>query len=159
MLDIIKNYFWVFFISMLPIIELRGAIPVGIATGLPVIPVFVVAIAGNLLPVPFLLFFGKKLLLILAEWKYIGKFFKRILERAERRSDKIGKYQFAGLMLFVGIPLPGTGAWTGSIIATLLGMRTKNSFLSIALGVLIAGVVMSLASAGLLGIFNMLFSY
>lgn len=159
MIDTLKNYLWVFFISMVPVVELRGAIPVGVAMGLPLLPTFIVAIIGNLLPVPFLLFFGSKILRSLAEWKYVGKFFKKILERAEKRSEKIGNFQFAGLMMFVGIPLPGTGAWTGSVVATLLGMRIKNSMLSISLGVVIAGVIMSLASAGLLGIFNMLFSY
>ena len=159
MFDAIRDYIIVFFISMLPIIELRGAIPVGIAMGMPTLNTFIVAIIGNILPVPFLLLFGKKMLEWLATWKHIGFIFEKILVRAENRSEKIGKYQFIGLMLFVGIPLPGTGVWMGSVIATLLRVRIRSSFFALSLGVVIAGIIMSLASAGLLGVFNTIFSF
>lgn len=156
---LLKEYIWVFLLSMIPIIELRGAIPVGIAAGLDALPTFVVAIIGNILPVPFLILFSKRILTWLAGWKRIGPFFQKIIDRAEKRKNSLGKYELLGLMLFVGIPLPGTGAWTGSLIAALLQLRVRNAFFAIAFGVVIAGIVMSLASAGVLGIFNHLFGY
>ncbi len=159
MLQLIKDYFWVFFVSMLPIVELRGAIPIGVGLGLDIVPTFIVAIIGNILPVPFLILFSKRILTWLATWKHIGPFFQKIIDKAEKQSKKIGKYEFLGLMLFVGIPLPGTGAWTGSLVAALLQVKTKNAILAISLGVIIAGIIMSLASAGLLGIFNAIFSF
>lgn len=158
-MSIFVKYLIVFFVSMVPIIELRGAIPIGVGMGLDVLPTFLVAIAGNILPVPFLILFSKRILTWLATWKKVGPFFQRIIDRANAKKDTLGKYELLGLMLFVGIPLPGTGAWTGSLIAALLQLRVRNAFIAIALGVVLAGIIMSLASAGLLGIFNHIFSY
>lgn len=159
MIEFIKDYLYVFLVSMLPIIELRGAIPIGLGLGLDLVPTFIVAILGNILPVPFLILFSKKVLFWLAGFKKIGPFFQKIIDRAEEKSKKFGKYELVALMLFVGIPLPGTGAWTGSLIAALLQLKAKKAFLFISLGVVIAGIIMSLASMGVLGIFNSIFSY
>ncbi len=161
----------VFLCSMIPIIELRGAIPLGagiseiawvsdvfnITEGesLPWWLNYITCVIGNMLPVPFILLFIKKIL----EWMKRGpKFFSKIalwLERkADKHSAKVQQSQSVGLMLFVGIPLPGTGAWTGSLIAALLGIRLKYSLPSIFAGVLLAGAIMTLASYGLVGFLN-----
>ncbi len=144
------KYLWVFFISMVPIIELRGAIPVGVGMGLPLVPTYIVAIVGNMLPVPFIYLFARKVL----EWgkdkRYIGKWFTWMYEKGIRAGEKINGKRgiFIGLMLFVAIPLPGTGAWTGTLAASFLNMKFRDSVLAAMGGVLIAGVVMLLISAG-----------
>lgn len=159
-MSLFVKYLIVFLISMVPIIELRGAVPYGILVlELDMLPTFIVAIIGNILPVPFLILFSKKILTWLATWKKIGPFFQKIIDRAEKKKNTLGKYELLGLMLFVGIPLPGTGAWTGSLIAALLQLRVRNAFFAIALGVVLAGIIMSLASQGLLGIFNHIFGF
>jgi uncharacterized membrane protein len=150
-----KHYLIVFLISMLPLVELRGAIPYSQAVQLPLLQSYIVATIGNMLPVPFIYFFARRIL----EWgkdkKYIGKFFTWILERGERAGDKLqakaGRSIFVALMIFVAIPLPGTGAWTGTLAASILDMDFKSSVIAVLLGVLIAGVIMGLASAGLFG--------
>ena len=148
----IGDYLWVFFISMVPVIELRGAIPIGVfSLDLPLIPTYIVAILGNILPVPFLILFSKRVLTWLTGFKKIGPIFQRIIDSGQRKAEKLGKYELFGLLVFVAIPLPGTGAWTGSLIAALLQLRVKSSFFAISAGVVIAGIIMSLASAGLLG--------
>ena len=144
------KYLWVFFISMVPVIELRGAIPVGVGMGLPLVPTYIVAIVGNMLPVPFIYLFGRKVL----EWgkdkRYIGKWFTWMYEKGIRAGEKINGKRgiFIGLMLFVAIPLPGTGAWTGTLAASILNMKFRDSVLAAMGGVLIAGVIMMLISAG-----------
>ena len=144
------KYLWVFFISMVPIIELRGAIPVGVGMGLPLVPTYIVAIVGNMLPVPFVYLFARQVL----EWgkdkRYIGKWFTWMYEKGIRAGEKINGKRgiFIGLMLFVAIPLPGTGAWTGTLAASFLNMKFRDSVLAAMGGVLIAGVVMLLISAG-----------
>lgn len=149
------KYIWVFLISLVPLIELRGAIPVGVGMGLPLWAVYSIAILGNMLPVPIIFLFARKVL----EWgkdkKYIGKFFTFCLEKGhkggEKLKEKAGRGLFWALMLFVAIPLPGTGAWTGTLAASLLDMDFKKSSLAVMLGVLTAGVIMGLASAGVFG--------
>lgn len=155
---LLKKYLWVICIAMLPIVELRGAIPVGvIELGLPTVPTYIAAIIGNIIPVPFLILFSKRVLTFLSHRKKIGPFFQRILSRANEKALKFGKYELLALFLFVAIPLPGTGAWTGSLIAAILQLRLIPSFLVILAGVCAAGIIMSLASAGLLGAIGALF--
>ena len=145
-----------------PIIELRGAIPYSQAFGLPLIPSYIVAIIGNMLPVPIIYLFARKVLVWGADKKYIGKFFRFCLEKGERGGQKLqekaGRGLFVALMIFVGIPLPGTGAWTGTLAASLLDMDFKSSVLAVMLGVLIAGVIMGVASAGVFGALGVIFT-
>ena len=151
----IGNYLWVFLISMVPIIELRGAIPVAVGMGLPLIPSYIICIIGNMLPVPFIYFFARKVLIWGSDKPVIGKFFTFCLEKGEKGGKKLqakaGRGLFVALLLFVGIPLPGTGAWTGTLAASLLDMDFKSSVVAVMCGVLLAGVIMALISNGVLG--------
>lgn len=162
-----KKYIIVFLISMVPLIELRGAIPVGLSPlwgeALPVIPLYIICILGNMLPVPFIYLFARKVLIWGADKKFIGKFFKWCLEKGEKGGrklqEKAGKRGlFFALLIFVGIPLPGTGAWTGTLAASILDMDFKTSILAVVLGVLLAGIIMGLASAGVFGAFGTMFA-
>ncbi|MBQ3231317.1 MAG: small multi-drug export protein [Clostridia bacterium] len=148
------DYLYVFLMSMLPVVELRGAIPMGAAMDLNMWFCFLVAILGNMLPVPFLVLFGGKVLNYFAQFPKFGKPFRKIIEIGEKKVGKMKKTLFAGLLAFVAIPLPGTGAWTGALIAITLGLDLKKSIPPIALGVLIAGVIMMLGSYGVVTIFN-----
>lgn len=152
----LTKYLWIFFISMVPIIELRGAIPVSQAfdPALPLLPSYVVCIIGNMIPVPFIFLFARRFL----EWgqdkKYIGGICRFFLEKGHKGgaklTEKAGKSGlFIALMLFVGIPLPGTGAWTGTLAASILDMDFKSTVLAVMLGVLIAGVIMMCISFGI----------
>ena len=151
----IGKYLWVFLISMVPIIELRGAIPVAVGMGLPLIPSYIICIIGNMLPVPFIYFFARKVLIWGSDKPVIGKFFTFCLEKGENGGKKLqakaGRGLFVALLLFVGIPLPGTGAWTGTLAASLLDMDFKSSVVAVMCGVLLAGVIMALISNGVLG--------
>lgn len=151
----IGKYLWVFLISMVPIIELRGAIPVAVGMGLPLIPSYIICIIGNMLPVPFIYFFARKVLIWGSDKPVIGKFFTFCLEKGEKGGKKLqakaGRGLFVALLLFVGIPLPGTGAWTGTLAASLLDMDFKSSVVAVICGVLLAGVIMALISNGVLG--------
>ena len=157
-----KNYLIVFLISMLPLIELRGTIPYAVGFGLPLVPSYIIAIIGNMLPVPFIYLFARKILIWGKDKPVIGKFFTFCLEKGEKGGKKLqekaGRGLFIALMLFVGIPLPGTGAWTGTLAASLLDMDFKSSVLAVMLGVLIASVIMGAASAGLFGAAGAIFS-
>ena len=148
------NHLWVFFISMLPIIELRGGIPTGALLGLPLWSNYLVSIIGNFLPVPFILLFIRKILTWMKTTKRLAKIALWLEEKAQKKSDQVMRYASLGLFLFVAIPLPGTGAWTGALIASLLDMRMKYALPAIFLGVLAAGAIMSLASYGIVGIFS-----
>ena len=163
----LKKYIIVFLISMVPLIELRGAIPIGLSTlwgeALPVIPLYIVCILANMLPVPFIYLFARKVLIWGSDKKIIGGFFKWCLEKGEKGGrklqEKAGKTGlFFALLIFVGIPLPGTGAWTGTLAASILDMDFKTSILAVMLGVVLAGIIMGLASAGLFGAFGTLFA-
>ena len=136
----IGKYLWVFLISMVPIIELRGAIPVAVGMGLPLIPSYIICIIGNMLPVPFIYFFARKVLIWGSDKPVIGKFFTFCLEKGEKGGKKLqakaGRGLFVALLLFVGIPLPGTGAWTGTLAASLLDMDFKSSVVAVMCGVL-----------------------
>ena len=140
---------------MLPLVELRGAIPYSVIFGLDFLPSYIVCIIGNMLPVPFIFFFARRILEWGADKKYIGKFFSFCLEKGHKGGTKLqqkaGKGLFVALLLFVGIPLPGTGAWTGTLAASILDMDFKTSVIAVMLGVILAGVIMALATSGLLG--------
>lgn len=148
----IKNYVITFLVAMLPVIELRGAIPIAVGLGTPLVPSYVVAVIGNMVPVPFIYFFARKILEWGADRKYVGKFFRAVLNKGEKAGEKLeGKTGFAlfiALALFVGIPLPGTGAWTGTLAASILKIDFKKSVISVMVGVLLAGIIMGLISAG-----------
>ena len=148
------NHLYVFLISMVPIIELRGAIPVGAVMGLPLWSNYLAAVLGNLLPVPFILLFIRKILAWMKTTKRLAKIALWLEEKAQKGVKKVEKYAALGLFAFVAIPLPGTGAWTGALIAALFEMKPRYAMLSILCGVLAAGVIMSLASYGLVGAFD-----
>ena len=150
----------VFLVSMVPVIELRGAIPYGVAFGLPLPLTFLIAIVGNMIPVPFIFLFARRIL----EWgkdkRFIGPFFTWCLEKGEKGGKKLeekaGKGLYIALLLFVGIPLPGTGAWTGTLAASFLNMDFKKSVLYVLGGVLLAGCIMLAASLGVFGAINLM---
>lgn len=150
--DVVK-YLFCFLVSMIPLIELRGAIPISQALMLPVVPSFIVCMIGNMIPVPFIYLFARKILVWGKDKKVIGKFFTFCLEKGEKGGKKLMKNGEAGLfvalLLFVGIPIPGTGAWTGTLAASILDMGFKRTTLAVVLGVTLAGVIMMLASFGL----------
>lgn len=162
----LKKYLLVFFISMFPLIELRGAVPIGLSqlwgAPIPVFPLYIICIVGNMLPVPFIFFFARKVLNWGADKKIIGKFFTFCLEKGEKGGKKLqektGRGLYWALFLFVGIPLPGTGAWTGTLAASFLDMDFKKSVIAVIAGVILAGVIMGLASIGLFGAVGTIFS-
>lgn len=147
-----KKYLIVFFVSMVPIIELRGAIPYAVGFGLPLLPSYIIAIIGNMIPVPFIFLFARKVLVWGSTKKYIGKFFSWCLKKGEKGGEKLkqsaGKGLYIALLIFVGIPLPGTGAWTGTLAASLLNMDFKKSTLAVMGGVILAGIIMGILSLG-----------
>lgn len=157
----LKKYLIVFLVSMVPLIELRGAIPIAAGMGLPFVQYYIIAIIGNMIPVPFIYFFARKTLVWGADKPVIGNFFTWCLEKGEKGGKKLqetaGKGLFVALLLFVGIPLPGTGAWTGTLAASILDMDFKSSVLAVMLGVILAGIIMALASMGLFGALGALF--
>ena len=129
-----------FAVAMLPVIELRGAIPLGVSMGLGPWTAMIAAVLGNMLPVPFIILFIRKIFAWMRrKSRRLDELVNRIVARAEGKWDKVHKYQFWGLMVLVAIPLPGTGAWTGALIAALIDMRLRNAIASIFLGVLVAG--------------------
>lgn len=158
-LETVGEELCVFFCSMLPIIELRGAIPLGAAFGLPWWQNYLIAVIGNMLPVPVILLFVKSVLNWMSKCrvKLFNKIANKMFEKAEKNRDKIEKYAFWGLALFVAIPLPATGAWTGTLVAALFDMKFWKSLLSALIGVMIAGVVMTLVSYGVVAAFGALF--
>ncbi len=144
---------------MVPLIELRGAIPVAVGLSLPIVPSIIISVVGNMLPVPFIFLFARRIL----EWgkdkKVIGGFFTWCLEKGEKGGRKLeakaGRGLYWALLLFVGIPIPGTGAWTGTLAASILNMDFKKSVLFVLLGVLLAGAIMLAASLGVFGAINL----
>lgn len=157
----LKNYLIVFLVSMVPLIELRGAIPYAIGFQMPLIPSYIIAIIGNMLPVPVIFLFARKVLIWGSDKPVIGKVFSFFLQKGEKGGKKLqakaGRGLFVALLLFVGIPLPGTGAWTGTLAASILDMDFKSSVTAVMLGVILAGVIMGLASAGLFGAISAIF--
>lgn len=140
-----------FIISMIPIIELRGAIPIGQGMGLGFWQCYIISVIGNMLPVPIILLFVRAVLGWMKRIRHLDKFALWVERKAEKNSAKVTKYATWGLFIFVAIPLPGTGAWTGSLVAALLDMRMKKALPFIFAGVLVAGMIMSLLTFGVLG--------
>ena len=154
------QYLTVFLISMVPLIELRGALPIALGMGLPPLNAYLVCILGNMIPMPIIYFFARKVLIWGADKKYIGKFFTFCLEKGEKAGKKLVATTgrgglFIALMLFVGIPLPGTGAWTGTLGASFLNMGFKSTVASVSLGVVMAAIIMGGLSALGLHIFGL----
>lgn len=149
----INPIFAIFIISCLPFIELRGGILLGVALGMPWLEVFIICLIGNILPIPFIIVFGRYIIDNLEKTKLFGNFVKSYKAKLLGKSKWIDKYGFWGLILFVGIPAPGTGAWSGSVLALLLDIRMKKAIPAIFLGLLLAGTIMSLGSHGLFSLF------
>ena len=138
-----------FFTAMLPVVELRGAIPYGVIAGLSVPAAFIISVIGNLVPIPFAVVFIRRFF----EWfRTINSFFDKIVRwfeaKADRNKDKVLKYEFWGLVLLVAIPLPGTGAWTGALVAAMMDMQLKRAMPAISLGVLIAAIIVTTLTYG-----------
>ena len=155
-----QKYLIAFFVSMIPLIELRGGVLFAVGMGLDYWPALIVCVIGNMLPVPFIYFFARKVLEWGADKKYIGKFFRFCLEKGERGGQKLVKKAgrsglFVALLLFVGIPLPGTGAWTGTLAASFLNMGIKSTAAAVSLGVVIAGIIMGIASTGVFSVIGL----
>ncbi len=158
-LETVGKELCVFFCSLLPIIELRGAIPLAAGFGMPWWQAYLIAVIGNMLPVPIILLFVKQVLLWMSRCRvgFFNKIANKLFEKAEKNRAKIERYAFWGLAIFVAIPLPGTGAWTGSLVAALFDMKFWKSFLSTLIGVLVAGVVMTCVSYGVVEVITRLF--
>ena len=147
------KYLAAFFISMIPILELRGAIPIAVGYGIHPVVAYIICVIGNMVPVPFIYLFARKFLLWGSDKRFIGKFFRWCVTKGEHAGQKLAKKAKQGglviaLMLFVGIPIPGTGAWTGTLAASFLDMGIKKTTIAVSLGVIMAGIIMALTSAG-----------
>ena len=156
----IKKYLLVFFVSMVPLIELRVAVPMAVGMDLDYWTALVVCVLGNMLPVPIIYMFARKVLLWGADKKFIGKFFTYCLVKGEKGGQKLVAKTgrgglFVALMLFVGIPLPGTGAWTGTLAASFLNMGFRSTSLAVSLGVILAGIIMGIGSHTALHVFGL----
>ncbi len=156
----LEKYLLCFLVSMVPLIELRGGVPIAVGMGLDYIPALVICVIGNMLPVPVIYLFARKAL----EWgkdkKYIGKFFSFCLDKGERGGQRLMRRAgrgglFVALLLFVGIPIPGTGAWTGTLAASFLDMGLKTTSFAVSLGVILAGVIMGAASMAGVHVFGL----
>ena len=159
-MKLLTNYLLIFLVSMVPLIELRGAMVMAVGMDLNYFVSLVVCVIGNMLPVPVIYFFARKVLLWGADKKYIGKFFRYCLEKGEDGGQKLVKKTgrgglFVALMLFVGIPVPGTGAWTGTLAASFLNMGIRSTAASVSLGVVIAGMIMGTLSTGVFSIIGL----
>ncbi len=155
-----KKYIIPFLVSMVPLIELRGGVPIGRTMGLTNLEAVILCAIANMLPVPFIYFFARKFLLWGQDKKYIGKICDFFVVKGEKGGQKLVEKTgrgglFVALLLFVGIPLPGTGAWTGTLAASFLNMGFKSAVLAVVLGVLLAGVIMATASTAVLALFGM----
>ena len=153
----LTKYLWVFLVSMVPLVELRGSIIISQGLQLPGLSSYIVAIIGNMLPVPVIYLFARKVLVWGADKPVIRKFFSWCLEKGEKGGKKLqekaGRGLFIALLLFVGIPLPGTGAWTGTLAASILDMDFKSTIIAVMLGVLLAGIIMMVLSVAGFGMF------
>ena len=149
----IKGYIIVFLVSMVPLIELRGAIPYAIVYGLPVLQSYIIAIIGNMIPVPFIIGFARRVLIVLRrKYRSLNSIILRIQNRAKDKGQIIRDYEMAGLVILVAIPLPGTGAWTGALAAALMKLDMKYAVISIAAGVLIAALIVMGITYGVISI-------
>lgn len=156
----LQKYLLIFFVSMVPLIELRGSIVMAVGMDLDYFTALTVSVLGNMLPVPIIYFFARKVLVWGADKKYIGKFFRFCLEKGERGGQKLVAKAgrgglFVALMLFVGIPIPGTGAWTGTLAASFLNMGIKATAAAVSLGVIMAGIIMGITSTGVFSVIGL----
>ena len=149
-----RKYLYLFLISMVPIAELRAAIPFGHINNLSPVLTYLFAVVGNFLPVPFILLFIRRILLFMKRVKYLDKIALFLEKKAEKNRAAVEKYAFWGLAILVAIPLPGTGAWTGALVAAMMEMRLKRAFPAIVIGVVIAGVIVSIVTYGAQAIFS-----
>ena len=154
------KYLTVFLISMVPLVELRLAMPVAMGMDLPYFPALIVCVLGNMLPVPIIYFFARTVLNWGADKKYIGKVFRLFLVKGQRAGEKLVSKTgrgglFMALLLFVGIPIPGTGAWTGTLAASFLNMGIKSTALAVSLGVILAGIIMAVGSTGVFAVIGL----
>lgn len=155
-----KKYLFCFFLSMVPFIELRGGVPMAVSMGLNYFTALVICVIGNMLPVPIIYLFARKVLIWGCDKKYIGKFFSFCYEKGERGGQKLKvragrRGLFMALLLFVGIPIPGTGAWTGTLAASFLDMGLKSTAAAVSLGVIMAGIIMGAASMAGVHVFGL----
>ena len=148
-----QDYLYLFLISMVPLVELRGAMIYAAVAEMPFLPSLLCCVLGNILPVPFLIKFAKTVLVYFAKIPKIGFVFQKIIDHGNKKALKVHKAELLGLFLFVAIPLPGTGAWTASLIATLLQLRVLKSTFAIFLGVITCGIIMGILSFGIADIF------
>jgi len=155
MIELIESYFAginkalaVFIVSMMPVVELRGAIPFGVSLGLDWREVYLISVIGNIIPVPFIVLFFRPLIEYFEHTRFFGKIATKLKKRTYTKMQSMNKYKLFGLFLFVAVPLPGTGAWTGAAIAALMKMRIKHSFFAILAGVFVAGILMMGISYG-----------
>ena len=154
------KYLIVFFLSMVPVLELRFAVPIAVGMDIPYIPALITCIIGNMIPVPIIYLFARKFLVWGSRQKYIGNFCNKFLEKGEKAGRKIVAATgrggtFVALMLFVGIPVPGTGAWTGTLAASLLNLGPKTTAAAVSLGVIMAGIIMAVASGSVFHIIGL----
>ena len=143
----------IFIISLMPILELRGGMLAATVLHVDFIKALGICILGNILPIPLILIFLEKILEVLAKWSVTKKVVLWLEKKVDSKREQIDKYGYLGLILFVGIPLPGTGAWTGTLLAVMLGLDKKKSFICIMIGVILASIIMSIVSYGILGNF------
>ena len=153
----LKKYLIAFLVAMVPLIELRGGVPIAVGMGLPYFKALLVCVIANMLPVPVIYFFARKVLIWGAHRKYIGKFFTFCLEKGEHAGRRLTKAAgrkglFFAILLFVGIPIPGTGAWTGTLGASFLNMGFKSTVVAVSLGVILAAVIMVAGSHTVIGV-------
>lgn len=144
-----QDYLYLFLISMVPLIELRGAMVYAAVAEMPFLPSLICCVIGNILPVPFLIKFAKTVLVYLSKINKIGWIFQKIIDRGNKKAEKVRNAELFGLFAFVAIPLPGTGAWTASLIATLMQLRVVKSAFAILLGVITCGIIMGILSFGI----------
>ena len=145
------KFLTVFFVSMLPLAELRVAVPLAVGMKLPLVASYIICIIGNIIPIPFILLFIKKIFEFMKKHNIMKKLVYKLEDRAAKKSSGVEKGEFIFLLLFVGIPLPGTGAWTGSLIASLLEFDIKKASLAILIGIILAAIIMDIVSYGVLG--------
>ena len=142
-----KKYLITFLISMIPVVELRGAIPIALAKDIEPWVAFILAVVGNMLPVPFILIFIRSIFQWMKKYERLGRIVTKLEARAESKSESVRKYELVGLCILVAIPLPGTGAWTGALVAALMKMRIRRALPTIFVGVVIAGLIVTLVCA------------
>ena len=150
------EFFYTMLMSMVPVVELRGGIPFGVALGLDIWPAYIAAVIGNMLPVPFIIIFIRRIF----QWMRVNmprlnSLVDKLEQKAHLKGRLVTKYKYLGLIIFVAIPLPGTGAWTGTLAASFLNMGIKSTALSVSLGVILAGIIMGLASTGVFSIIGL----